>query len=44
MEATAVREGHVIVTEGHQYALLWGSRRRGCGWGSEREEGKEVWC
>ena len=22
----AVGEGHVIVTEGHQYALLWGNR------------------
>lgn len=25
----AVREGHVIVTEGCQYALLWGSSRGG---------------
>lgn len=23
----AVGEGHVIVTEGHQHALLWGNRR-----------------
>lgn len=31
----AVGEGHVIVTEGHQYALLWGNRSGavagGCG-------------
>lgn len=40
----AVREGHVIVTEGNQYALLRGSRRGRRVWGSEREERKEVCC
>lgn len=38
----AVGEGHVIVTEGHQHALLWGNRRGAVAGGSERKERKRF--
>lgn len=38
----AVTRGPSDGQKGHQHSRLWRSRRGACGWGSGREEGREV--